>query len=199
LNENKLIYLDSTFTEAQRDIIKEFQRLHLNQQSNERDFVNKKKFECQQLDQFGQPKIGMLYSDGMTVMSCNTPKFGRHHHSSGSQSNVIESRVIGVEVYCGPINTVYLYYTDNLVSGGANIMIEVQRQALLDLSKQLSLIGCKMPSEFIFQFDNCGENKVCIFFEHFFNLYFHTTYIVNYSIEQVFVFLHDFTRRILYI
>jgi hypothetical protein len=155
-----LYILESTFTQSQRDIIKEFQKLHLDQQANERAYLNEKKFECQQLDQFGQPKIGMLYSDGMTIMSCNTPKFGKHHHSAGSQTNVVESRVIGVEVYCGPVNTVFLYYTDNMISGGANIMIEVQRQAMLDLSKLLSEKGCKMPSEFIFQFDNCGENKV---------------------------------------
>jgi hypothetical protein len=40
----------------------------------------------------------------------------------------ITSRIIGVEVHCGPVHEVFLYYTDNLVDGGANIMIEIQRQ-----------------------------------------------------------------------
>ena len=70
------------------------------------------------------------------------------------------SRVIGVEVYCGPINTVFLYTTDNMVSGGSNIMIEIQRQALIDLSRLLKDEGMNMPKEMILQFDNCGENKV---------------------------------------
>jgi hypothetical protein len=47
-----------------------------------------------------------------------------------------------------------------MVSGGANIMIEVQRQALIDLAIMLKKQNQKMPKEFIFQFDNCGENKV---------------------------------------
>jgi hypothetical protein len=88
------------------------------------------KFECQELDEFGQPKKGMLYSDGMTVITCNTPRSNKDHHSASQQTNVVESRVIGVEVYCGKLNAVFLYYTDNLVRGGGNIMLEVQRQGI---------------------------------------------------------------------
>ena len=65
-------------------------------------------------------------------MTCNSPKFGGKRKVNVSKQN--ESRVIGVEVYCGPIKEVFLYYTDNLViSGGANIMVEFQRQALIIL------------------------------------------------------------------
>jgi hypothetical protein len=41
------------------------------------------------------------------------------------------SRVIGVEVLCGPIDGVFLYTTDNMISSGGNIMIEVQRQGII--------------------------------------------------------------------
>ena len=98
----------------------------------------------------------------MTIMTCNTPKVGKKRHSTAKSQ--IESRVIGVEVYCGPVQTVFLYYTDNMVSGGANVMIEIQRQALIDLAAELKKYNKVMPREFIFQFDNCGENKVQYFF-----------------------------------
>jgi hypothetical protein len=98
------------------------------------------KLQCQELDEFGQPKKGMIYSDGMTVMTCNTPRSGKFHHNADHQDNVIESRVIGVEVYCGKINTVFLYYTDNLVRSGGNIMLEVQRQGIYVILKHF-LIG----------------------------------------------------------
>ena len=94
----------------------------------------------------------------MTIMTCNTPKFGGKRKANVSKQ--IESRVIGVEVYCGPVKEVFFYYTDNLVSGGANIMVEVQRQALIDLEILLKEKNCILQDKMIFQFDNCGENKV---------------------------------------
>jgi hypothetical protein len=100
--------------------------LHLHQQAAERAYLDKNKLRCKEVDGNGQPLFGMIYSDGMTTMSGNTPREGRKHHSvSGS---FITSRVIGVEVYCGPIQTVFIYITDNFVSSGSDIMVEVQRQ-----------------------------------------------------------------------
>jgi hypothetical protein len=125
----------------------------------ERAYLDKNKAKCLELDKDGQPIMGLLFTDGMTSMAGNTPKVGKNHHSS-PKSTYMVSRVIGVEVYCGPINTVFLYTTDNMVTGGSNIMIEIQRQALIDLSKLLKKEGMNMPKEMIFQFDNCGENKV---------------------------------------
>lgn len=94
----------------------------------------------------------------MTVMTTETPVVGKDRHSKGIET--MESRVIGVEVFCGSIETIFIYFTDNLVSSGANIMVEVQRQALKDLAILLKAQNQEMPKEFIFQFDNCGENKV---------------------------------------
>lgn len=62
----------------------------------------------------------------MTIQTCNTPKIGKYMHNKNTIQ--MENRVIGVEVYCGNINTLFIYYTDDLVSGGANIMIEIQRE-----------------------------------------------------------------------
>jgi hypothetical protein len=62
----------------------------------------------------------------MTVDSCNTPKYNKRRNNKGVKQ--LETRVIAVEAVCGPINTIFIYYTDSMVSGGANIMIEVQRQ-----------------------------------------------------------------------
>jgi len=100
----------------------------------------------------------MIYSDGMTVYRGNTPKFGKLRHSKGVQH--LTNRVIGVEIVCGPVNGVFLYHTDSLVGGGANILIEVTRQAMIDLAEILKTkFNKQMPSKMIFQFDNCGENK----------------------------------------
>jgi hypothetical protein len=63
----------------------------------------------------------------MTAHTCNTPKYGRAGRMSSAKRQ-ITSRVVGVEMYCGPIKTVVLYYTDDLVHNGANIMVEIQRQ-----------------------------------------------------------------------
>jgi len=71
-----------------------------------------------------------------------------------------QSRVIGMQVVCGPIDGTLLYYTDEFVGSGANVMIEIQRQALKDLADLLSAKGLRLPRYLMLQFDNCGENKV---------------------------------------
>ena len=68
-----------------------------------------------------------LYLDGMTTYKGNTPKFGYKRHSRSEQ--FIESRIISVDVACGSFEKFMLFYTDDLISGGANIMIEVLRQS----------------------------------------------------------------------
>ena len=61
----------------------------------------------------------------------DTPwKGGSNGRKSKKDNNHITSRIIGVEVHCGPVHGTLLYYTDNLVSGGANIIIEITRQGI---------------------------------------------------------------------
>lgn len=66
-----------------------------------------------------------MFTDGMTAVKGNTPAMGKHRKVGTYQ---IESRPIGVEVFCGHIKTTFIYTTDDLVRGGANIMVEVCRQ-----------------------------------------------------------------------
>lgn len=60
--------------------------------------------------------------------SGDTPWKG--YRKSKGDSNHISSRIIGVEVHCGPIHGTILYYVDNLVNGGANLIIELTRQGM---------------------------------------------------------------------
>lgn len=115
-------------------------------------------------DENGDPLYALLFTDAMTHRRGNTPmhKTKLSHRSSSSDINAahVSSRVIGVQVACGPINGTLLYYYDNFGVGGANIMIEVQRQALKDLGDLLADKNMKMPKRLMLQFDNCTENKV---------------------------------------
>lgn len=50
------------------------------------------------------------------------------NRKSKKSTTFISSRVIGVEVHCGPVHGTFLYYTDDLTKGGSNTIIEVTRQ-----------------------------------------------------------------------
>ena len=47
----------------------------------------------------------MFFLDGMTVISCQTPKMGQRRSKS---DKYVETRVIGVEAICGPIDTTFI-------------------------------------------------------------------------------------------
>jgi len=107
-------------------IVQEFKRLHIAQQSLERKALEVRKQISLELDEEGQPIQALLFPDGMTEMKGQTPKVGSTRHTK--VDTVIANRIIGVEAYCGPINTVFLYNTDQMISKGANIMCEIMRQ-----------------------------------------------------------------------
>ena len=100
-------------------------------------------------DDAGNPLRLFLFGDGMTQYTCQTPKFP--HQSKGDK--VIDTRIVGIEVVCGPIKTVLVYRTDELVSGGANITIEMTRQALIDVTILLRQRGLLVPRTLWLQFD----------------------------------------------
>ena len=111
----------------QTRIVQEFKkRLHIAQQSIERKRLEVNKKLALEVDDSGQPQQALIFIDGMTELTGNTPKIGANRHSK--VDHVIANRVIGVQVYCGPINTVFLYNTDQIFGKGANTMIEVVRQ-----------------------------------------------------------------------
>ena len=51
---------------------------------------------------------------------------------------------------------------DQMITGGANLAIEIQRIAMERLSEDLAMLGLELPRVCFFQFYNCGENKVAI-------------------------------------
>ena len=122
------------FTEEQRNILLEFRRLHLYQQQQERAKLELRKMKAKEYDARGNPVAALLYGDGMTQFTCLSPRFGE----TGAGANSHETRFVSFQVVCGPIDTVLTYRTDSMIlESGANIMIELMRQALIDLSKML--------------------------------------------------------------
>jgi hypothetical protein len=108
-----------------------------------------------EVDENGNPLRALIFPDGMTQYTCRTPKFPR----ASKNDKYIESRIIAMEVYCGPIKTIFVYRMSSLIRGGANLMNELMRQALFDLCAMLRSRGLRMPRTLWLQFDNCGENK----------------------------------------
>lgn len=145
---------------SQREVIQKFRQLHLTQQSKEREFLDHRKLQAAKVDDAGNPLRLFLFSDGFTIYTCNTPRFATE--SKGDK--VIETRIVGTEVICGPIKTVLVYRTDAMVGGGANSTIELMRQAMIDTSILLRKRGLLMPRTLWLQFDNCGDQKNKEFF-----------------------------------
>ena len=138
----------------QREVIKRFKTLHLNQQADERRFLDDRKLRAEEMDGI-RPKRAFIFPDGMTQYSCLTPRF----QTNSKRDQKIESRLIGVEAYCGPIKTVFIYRTDAMVIGGADIMVEIVRQAMIDICVLLRQRNLLTPRTLWLQFDNSGENK----------------------------------------
>ena len=63
---------------------------------------------------------------------------------------------------------------DQMVMGGANLAIEIQRVAMDKLRIELEMRGLLIPKVMHFQFDNCGENKV--------NKYIYSEYLILISL-----------------
>ena len=123
-------------------------------------------FIFNQLDKAtGQPLAAFIYSDAMTLQTGNTPKIGDVR--SSKMGKVITNRLFGVQVICGPLDFMMYISVDNMISGGANLAIEIQRKSIETLSIELQKRTMLMPPIMHWQFDNCGENKVRIFLYNF--------------------------------
>ncbi len=70
------------------------------------------------------------------------------------------NRCIGVHVVCGPINKHFTVNTDNLISHGANVLIETTKVAIEQLAIWLAEHEKLLPKLGYHQLDNSGENKV---------------------------------------
>lgn len=119
-------------------------------------------------DSFGrqQPIEALIYSDAMTESMGSTPKIGSTRHSKPGKQ--IKNRLFTVQVICGAACQFYMNISvDQLIAGGANLSIEIQRIAMEVLGKELAKLGQVLPRIINFQFDNCGENKNKEMFAYF--------------------------------
>jgi len=108
-----------------------------------------------------QPVQAFIYSDAMTESMGSTPRIGRDRHSKPGKQ--IRNRLFTVQVICGADCQFYMNISvDQMISGGANLSIEIQRVALEELAERLAALGQSLPKRVQFQFDNCGENKVTL-------------------------------------
>jgi hypothetical protein len=113
----------------------------------------------------GDPEYFFMAADFVSSYTGDTPFFhfqGRHSKDDHGKSK-IETRMCGVRVICGDIDEFWIFYTDNFMPGGANVMVEIMRQAVAHLVIRLAAKGFKLPRKCFLYFDNCAENKNRIF------------------------------------
>ncbi len=67
-----------------------------------------------------------FFGNFITKYAGHTPKLGER--ISKNETSFFENRIFGVEIYCGPISEEVLIHTNELVRGGANLTVELQRR-----------------------------------------------------------------------
>jgi hypothetical protein len=140
-----------------RDVLRKLARLHLLQQGTERQHADNFILESKKLDN-SQPVQAYFNIDASSVWTGNSPKFQKVRNSK--QSNNVENRNFGCRIVCGTIDEYISICTNNLIPGGANVMVEVVRYCIEYLSRRLQDISMILPKKLGFHFDNSGENKV---------------------------------------
>jgi hypothetical protein len=143
-----------------REVLLKLARLHLKQQSTERQHADNVIAAARKLMD-AQPTLAYMDIDGQSVWAGNTPKFSMKKDRQVDTDLHIENRNIGVRVVCGPIDEYISVSTNNLIPGGANILVEVVRYAIEYLGNRLGQISMVLPKKLALQFDNSGEQKVC--------------------------------------
>jgi hypothetical protein len=148
---------------GQREILRSYLKTHQDIQFDERQAEIDAVLRARTLDSMGQPRECFTLFDGFSVHKGVTPKwgkgvFGGKSHTQKEEPKV-QNRIIAGIVICGHIDTIFVYSVDQMMSGGANLMIEVMRRALGDLGELLKGRNQMVPRILYLQFDNCGENK----------------------------------------
>jgi len=123
-NADDLIKDRNRFSRSMINVFEQYKAKHILEQKEERQTLEDNIYQAKQFDSLGNTKLALLYSDGMTILTCNTPK----RRNTANANGFITNRVIGVLAVCGPINEIFIYNLDDFVSGGANSMIEIMRQ-----------------------------------------------------------------------
>ena len=164
-NNGQALLLDKArrWAPGQKEILQEYMLTHYKIQEAERAEQQRAINAARKLDSRGQPIEAFMLFDGFSIYKGVTPKwskrtFGGRSHTEKEEPKV-QNRIIAGIVICGDIDTVFVYTVDQLTRGGANLMIEVVRQALSDLGELLKEKNQLIPTILYLQFDNCGENK----------------------------------------
>jgi hypothetical protein len=139
--------------------MKKLTRLHLTQQATERQHAENFIHEAKKVHD-EQPVVAYVDIDPQSTWAGNTPKLMKERHST--ENTVIENRNIGARVVCGPIDEYVSICTNDVIPGGANVLIEVSRYLIEYLAKRLQEFDMILPKKIGFQFDNSGENKVSL-------------------------------------
>jgi hypothetical protein len=142
------------------EVIRKISRLHLLQQQTERQHAENVLHDCKTKYKDGEPVQAFIDIDGQTTGSGNTPKYSKLYTSA--QTHFVENRNIGVRLVCGPIDKWISISTNNLLPGGANILIEASKIALEVLAELLGEVGLTLPKILFVQYDNSTENKVIL-------------------------------------
>lgn len=140
------------------EVIRKISRMHLLQQQTERQHAENVIRACKTMFVDEQPVEAFIDLDGQTVITGNTPKLSKNR--SITLNNYIENRNIGARLVCGPIDCWISISTNNLIPGGANVMIDATKTAIEVLAEMLGEIDLITPKKINIQYDNCGENKV---------------------------------------
>jgi hypothetical protein len=146
------------------DVIKEAKRAHLMQQENERRTMEYNRNCCRNFDKNGQPMGIFIMPDAMTNNRTKVPKLSYDKGRHGKETKFLTNRVMGVDVVCGLIDTKILFHLDGFVDGGSNLIVEIMRQTLKEVSKMLETYSHVLPRTQYWQMDNCSENKNRVYF-----------------------------------
>lgn len=94
-NANDMLRSLEIRDQSSREIILKFKRLHLQQQMEERQYMEKNRIESK-MESAGQPLQFFCLIDAMTCSRGDVPQVGGTHRQSKSEiAHTIENRVIG--------------------------------------------------------------------------------------------------------
>jgi hypothetical protein len=141
------------------DVIRILQRAHLKHQQIERQHCDTKiGYAKKEVDENGDPSYAFIELDAQALWTTMAGKLQKDRTDPYPQ---IEVRNIGARVVCGPIDHYISITTNDLIPGGANVMIEATRLAIEYLADTLSKLPkpLALPKTIGVNYDNCGENK----------------------------------------
>ena len=107
----------------------------------------------------GEPSFWFVELDGMSLFKSQAPFLLKDFTNAHPK---MENRLIGARIVCGPIDNYIGICANDLIPGGANVLIECTRLAIEMLAQKLALCDppLALPSKGGCNYDNCGENKV---------------------------------------